>query len=98
MASTENECPPYYKLSDGSEFWQFSQTTLTTILWQHGIVGWPYHCAISALEHLDRMGSKQGETESDAQAFDWWWSHVPDTLGRRLAYDAVILERRKVGR
>lgn len=91
-------CPEYYKLADGREFWQFSAGDLTTLLWQHGIVGWPYHCAISALEHLFRMGAKEGESQTDADAFKWWWQHVPDTMGRQLAYDWVIRERRKVGR
>jgi hypothetical protein len=44
------------------------------------------------------MGAKEGEAKTDAQAFNYWWSHVPDTLGRKVAYDMVVLERRKVGR
>jgi hypothetical protein len=91
-------CPDYYLLADGREFAQFSACELSRTLWQHGIVGWPYHCAISALEHLFRMGAKEGEAKTDAQAFNYWWSHVPDTLGRKVAYDMVVLERRKVGR
>lgn len=94
----DSDCPDYYKLADGRQFYEFSAGELTTTLWQHGIVGWPYHCAISALEHLFRMGAKAGETDTDAEAFAWWWQHVPDTLGRRLAYDMTIKERRKVGR
>jgi hypothetical protein len=93
-----SNCPEYYRLADGRPFWLFSATDLTALLWSHGIVGWPYHCAISALEHLFRMGVKEGETETDMESFQWWWHDVPDTLGRRKAYDLVIIERRKLGR
>ena len=91
-------CPSYYRLADGRPFWLFSATDLSRLLWQHGIVGWPYHCAISGLEHLFRMGAKEGEAETDWEGFLWWYKDVPDTLGKRLAFERVMHERAKVGR
>jgi len=87
------KCPDYYLLADGREFAEFSKTDLSRVLWQHGVVGWPYHCAISALEHLFRMGRKEGEEESDWQSFRWWWSHVPDTYGKTLVLEMVLDQR-----
>lgn len=94
----DEKCPSYYRLADGRPFWQYSATDLTTLLWTHGIVGWPCHCAISALEHLFRMGAKEGEEESDWQGYLWWYRHVPDCLGKNLATDMVMEQRRKAGR
>ena len=94
----EKTCPPYYRLADGREFCEYSRDELTRLLWTHGIVGWPYHCAISALEHLFRMGVKEGEEESDWDSFQWWWQHVPDTLGKKVALESVMALRREAGR
>lgn len=90
------KCPDYYRLADGRSFIQYSHE-LSTILWNGGIVGLPYHCAISALEHLFRLGRKEGEADSDWEAFIFWYSHVPDLIGKKNAFNAVCNERRKIG-
>ena len=91
-----SKCPEYYRLADGREFVEYS-LDLTRILWAGGIVGVPYHCAISALEHLFRLGRKEGEAETDWASFVFWWSRVPNTHAKRVALMDVVNQRKKVG-
>jgi len=92
------KCPDYYLLPDGRQFCDFSRDELSRCLWTNGIVGWPYHCAISALEHLYRMGAKEGEENTDWQAFQWWWQHVPELAGKKMALEMVLKLRKEAGR
>lgn len=94
----QNTCPDYYLLPDGRQFCDFSRAELSRCLWDHGIVGWPYHCAISALEHLYRMGAKPDEEQTDWESFQWWWQHVPNLAGKQKALDMVMQLRKEAGR
>lgn len=91
-----SSCPDYYLLSDGRSFLEYSEV-LTRILWHGGITGLPYHCALSALEHLFRLGKKEGEAETDWESFKFWWNKVPDLSGKDAALKHVFSERQKLG-
>ncbi len=92
----EMQCPDYYLLVDGRSFIEYSQE-LTRILWSGGVTGLPYHCALSALEHLFRLGKKEGEAETDWKAFLFWWSQVPNLSGKEAALKNVFYQRQLLG-
>lgn len=64
-------CPEYYKLHDGREFADLLKQELSAILTPKVDV-YTAHCIMSAMEHRYRRGKKEGETETDQQAEEWW--------------------------
>lgn len=64
-------CPDYYLLTSGRDFLDFANTELATWL-KPRVSHEVYHCLISAMEHRFRCGNKEGETETDRIAEQFW--------------------------
>lgn len=62
--------------------------------WSH----WEAHCGLSALEHLFRLGAKEGEDETDWSAFLFWSAHCSHRNGWNQLVQEILFERKKVGR
>lgn len=60
--------------------------------------GWQVHCGLSALEHLFRLGAKDGEEVTDWQAFVYWSRSCDSLRGWVQLRDEIMFERKKVGR
>lgn len=94
-----NEGPDYYRLADGSQFYQYSREKIVPMCVTNRLSPWETHCIVSACEHLFRMGAKEGEQETDWQGYLWWRGHAYLNYNVVDAIVAgVIQERRKVGR
>lgn len=90
--------PGYYRLADGRQFFEYSRDELVPMC--KGLDPWDVHCIISAAEHYFRMDAKEGEGETDWDAFCWWATMTSDDGFRKLWHVKKILrlEREKVGR
>lgn len=95
-----SECPQYYRLADGSEFYEYSRDKIVPMCRTNGLSVWDTHCVISACEHLFRMGAKEGEESTDWAAYKWWKGMIGscNTLVFNAIVHGVLVERRKVGR
>ena len=88
--------PDYYRLADGRQFYEYSRDELVPMC--KGLDPWDVHCIISAAEHYFRMGAKEGERDTDLEAYDWWMArcrYLPEAM--TVMY-VVTEEREKVGR
>lgn len=90
--------PDYYRLADGRQFYEYSRDELVPMCKDLG--PWDVHCIISAAEHYFRMGAKEGEWDTDLEAFKWWCHRASpgSTLNAMKALADVELQRTKVGR
>jgi len=68
-------CPDYYLLASGREFIDFANNELSAWL-KPRVSHEVYHCIISAMEHRFRCGNKEGETETDHAAEEFWLSQA----------------------
>lgn len=64
-------CPHYYQLADGRELTEYLQNEISKVLEKH-VSTYTAHCIFSALEHRFRCGKKEGESETDKEAEEWW--------------------------
>lgn len=90
--------PDYYRLADGRQFYEYSRDELVPMC--KGLDPWDVHCIISAAEHYFRMGAKEGETDTDLDAYNWWISMAsiasfPESI---QVIREVVHQRKLVGR
>lgn len=92
------KAPHYYVMADGEDMNSWSKRIAAP---QMQFWGWSIHqahCGLSALEHLFRMGAKEGEEETDWKAFCYWSEEVKGLQGWAQLLQDILFERRKVGR
>lgn len=85
-------------MASGEGFAAYEQRVLVPIMEFWGWGGWKIHCGLSALEHLFRLGAKEGEEETDWAAFLYWSNGCEKQSAWKSLVDDIMFERKKVGR
>jgi hypothetical protein len=94
-----SDCPSYYRLADGREFFDYCGSDILPMLQE--MESMEVHCVVSALEHAFRLGRKPGTDQHDEKAQAWWMGKARSLFMERkrrecteTSFHAAKLERK----